>query len=165
MLCLAEGEGRNAVHLAKLGFQVTAVDQSEAGIEKARQLARTHGVEPEFLVADLSEYEIGDSCWDAIICIFAHLPPARRERVHRAAGAGLRPDGCLVLEAYHPEQVRFGTGGPQQAPEMFMTLEQLRGDFASLLVLIARDTEREVNEGSAHTGRAAVVQVLGRRRA
>ena len=44
VLSLCEGEGRNAVYLARLGFQVTAVDFSEVGLTKARALAEKHGV-------------------------------------------------------------------------------------------------------------------------
>jgi len=39
VLCLAEGEGRNAIFLAGRGHAVTAIDQAEAGLAKARALA------------------------------------------------------------------------------------------------------------------------------
>ena len=163
VLCLAEGEGRNAVHLAELGYRVTAVDQSEVGLEKARRLAEERGVGIEFVTADLNDMDLGDSCWDVVICIYAHLPPELRRRVHRGVVGALAPGGCVVLEAYHPRQVEFRTGGPVQWPEMLMTLEMLREDFDGLRVLVGREIEREVIEGEGHTGQAAVVQVLARK--
>ena len=48
-------------------------------------------------------------------------------------------------------------------PEVLMTLNQLRGELIGLELEIGRELERDIFEGTAHTGRAAVVQVLARR--
>jgi len=56
VLCLAEGEGRNAVYLAKSGHRVTAVDQSAMGLAKALRLAAASGVVIETVHADLESY-------------------------------------------------------------------------------------------------------------
>jgi SAM-dependent methyltransferase len=162
VLCLAEGEGRNAVHLAMLGHRVTAVDQSEIGLAKARRLAGTRGVEIETVLADLANYSIATGAWAGIVATFAHLPPALRRRVHRDVVAGLQPGGVFVLEAYTPAQLAFGTGGPK-SPELLMTLATLREELSGLQFLIARELERDVIEGDGHTGRGAVVQILARR--
>jgi SAM-dependent methyltransferase len=162
-LCLAEGEGRNAVHLATLGHRVTAVDQSEVGLAKARRLAGTCGVKIETTVADLANYSIAAGAWTGIVAIYAHLPPALRRRIHRDVVTGLQPGGVFILEAYTPAQLAFATGGPK-APELLMTLAGLREDLAGLEFLIARELERDVIEGSGHTGRAAVVQILAEKR-
>lgn len=53
VLCLTEGEGRNAVFLALQGYQVTAIDLSEAGLAKAQQLTERHGVKRSTQVAGL----------------------------------------------------------------------------------------------------------------
>jgi SAM-dependent methyltransferase len=162
VLCLAEGEGRNAVHLATLGHRVTAVDQSAVGLAKARRLAGARGVKIETVPADLANYSIAAGAWAGIIATFAHLPPALRRRVHRDVVMGLQPGGMFVLEAYTPAQLAFGTGGPK-TPELFMTLAALREELSGLDFLIARELEREVIEGAGHTGRGTVVQVLARR--
>ena len=162
VLCLAEGEGRNAVHLATLGHRVTAVDQSEIGLAKARRLAGTRGVEIETVLADLANYSIATGAWAGIVATFAHLPPALRRRVHRDVVAGLQPGGVFVLEAYTPAQLAFGTGGPK-TPELLMTLAALREELSGLQFQIARERERDVIEGDGHTGRGAVVQILARR--
>ncbi|MGA2785916.1 MAG: class I SAM-dependent methyltransferase [Verrucomicrobiota bacterium] len=162
VLCLAEGEGRNAVHLATLGHRVTAVDQSEVGLAKARRLAGARGVEIETVLADLANFSIGAGAWAGIVATFAHLPPALRRRVHRDVVTGLQPGGVFVLEAYTPAQLAFDTGGPKD-PERLMTLAALREELSGLDFLIARELEHNVIEGDGHTGRAAVVQVLARR--
>lgn len=162
VLCLAEGEGRNAVHLSALGHRVTAVDQSEAGLAKARRLAAARGVQIETVVADLLNFTIEPGAWAGIISIFAHLPPAIRFKVHAQVVRGLRPNGVFLLEAYTPAQLAFETGGPKSL-ELLMTLGSLREELAGLEFMIGRELEREVIEGGGHTGRGAVVQVVARR--
>ena len=162
VLCLAEGEGRNAVHLATLGHPVTAVDQSEVGLAKARRLAGARGVKIETHVADLTGFSLAAGAWMGIVATFAHLPPALRKRIHREVVTGLCPGGLFILEAYTPAQLAFDTGGPK-APELLMTLAGLRQELSGLQLLIAREVERDVVEGRGHTGRGAVVQILARR--
>lgn len=162
VLCLAEGEGRNAVHLAALGHAVTAIDQSEIGLAKARRLAAARGVKIETRVMDLDDYSIAPGAWAGIVATFAHFEPRLRARLHREVVAGLRPDGVFILEAYTPAQLAMGTGGPRAA-ELLMTLASLRVELLGLEFPVARELERDVVEGSGHTGRAAVVQILARR--
>ena len=162
VLCLAEGEGRNAAWLAARGHTVTAVDASAAGLAKAAALAGTRGVRIETIVADLATFNIAPGAWSGVVAIFAHLPPQLRRTVHRAAAAGLAPGGAFVLEAFSPRQLAFGTGGPLK-PELLYTPEDLQEDLAGLDLEVIRELEREVVEGLYHTGRAAVVQVLARR--
>ncbi|RLK50360.1 methyltransferase family protein [Alkalispirillum mobile] len=162
VLCLAEGEGRNAVWLAGQGFRVTAVDASEVGLGKGRRLAEMRGVEVEWVLADLAEYRIDPQTWDGVVGIFAHLPPALRARAHAAAAAGLRPGGVVIIEAYTPKQLGYGTGGPPDKA-MMMDLATLRDEFSGLTPEVARECEREVLEGVGHTGLAHVVQWVARR--
>lgn len=162
VLCLAEGQGRNAVHLARLGYEVTALDRSAVGLSRARELAAERGVHITTTQADLSDYAIQPGAWAGIVAIFMHLPQPLRSRVYRAAAAGLRPGGVLVLEAYRPAQIALGTGGPHD-PAVLPTLEEIAADLEGLDLEIGRETERDVVEGKYHRGRAAVVQVLARR--
>ncbi|ABI56755.1 class I SAM-dependent methyltransferase [Alkalilimnicola ehrlichii MLHE-1] len=162
VLCLAEGEGRNAVWLARQGYRVTAVDASREGVRKGERLAGQHGVSVVWVHADLADYSIEPGCWDGIVGIFAHLPPALRRQVHGAAAAGLRPGGVVIIEAYTPRQLDYGTGGPPD-PAMLVNLATLRADFPGLRPVIARERERAVIEGRGHTGLAHVVQWVARR--
>lgn len=162
VLCLAEGEGRNAVWLAEQGHHVTAVDTSRVGLDKARELAHQRGVELRTIVADLAEFGLGHEAWDGIVSIFAHVPPDIRRRVHDQIRTALVPGGVLLLEAYRPEQLQQGTGGPPDDARM-LNLARLRPELGTLEWLQARELEREVIEGRYHTGRAHVVQLVARR--
>lgn len=160
VLSLAEGEGRNAVHLAALGHAVTAVDLSAVGLAKAHALARERGVAIATVQADLADLAIEPGAWSGIVSIFAHQPQPLRARLHAAVVRGLRPGGAFALEAYTPRQLAFGTGGPHDVA-LLVTLEALRAELVGLDLAVAREVEREVVEGAHHRGRAAVVQLLG----
>jgi SAM-dependent methyltransferase len=162
VLCLAEGEGRNAVHLAQLGHAVTAVDQSAVGLGKAARLAKERGVALTMIATDLAHYTIAPGAWAGVVVTFGHLPPALRRQVHAQIVAGLRPGGVYILEAYTPAQLAFGTGGPKDV-ELLMTLAALREELAGLNFEHAVECERDVIEGTFHTGRGAVVQILARK--
>lgn len=161
-LCLAEGEGRNAVHLAGLGHQVTAVDASSVGLRKAEQLARKRGVTITTQVADLADFVIAEDSWDSIISIYCHVDGAIRPELHRKVVAGLRSGGKLILEAYRPEQLTYRTGGPPTL-EKLMSLEQLKNELQGLDLLHAEELEREVVEGRLHTGIGAIVQIVAQK--
>ncbi len=162
VLCICEGEGRNATFLAEQGYAVTAVDNSSVGLAKARRLAARRGVGIAMRQQDLADFEIAPRHWQGIVSIFCHLPPALRARVHRDIVAGLAPGGVFVLEAYTPRQLELKTGGPP-TPELMMELNTVRSELAGLDFVIARELERDVHEGQLHHGRGAVVQVLARK--
>jgi SAM-dependent methyltransferase len=160
VLCLAEGEGRNAVYLAELGYEVTAVDTSTVGLAKAEALAEERGTRIETIQADLTDYPIEPITWQGIVSIFCHLPPVTRAALHERSLRGLAPGGVFVLEGFTPNQLTFGTGGPKSR-ELLMELEVIRQELPGLYLEIARETQREVVEGNYHRGNAAVIQILG----
>lgn len=162
VLCLAEGEGRNATWLATRGHTVASVDLTESGTAKTLRLAADRGVRVDAVTADLAHHDLGVERWDGIVSIFAHMPPAVRADLHRRVVAALRPGGVFLLEAYTPDQIGRGTGGPPVA-EMTMTLALLRDELAGLEVLHGVETVRSVMEGPGHTGDGAVVQFIARK--
>lgn len=159
VLCLAEGEGRNAVYLAGLGFDVTAVDSSAIGLKKTRFLARERGVNVATVNADLTDFPIEPGAWQGIVSIFCHLPPVVRAALHERCIRGLAPHGAFVLEGFTPRQLELRTGGPR-SPELLMELDVIRQELPGLRFEIAREIKREVIEGRCHDGTAAVVQLL-----
>lgn len=159
VLSLAEGEGRNAVFLAKQGYSVTAVDASRVGLEKARKLAKENGVVIEFIHADLEEYDIGENRWDGIVSIFCPVLSVLRKELHKKVVAGLKQNGVLLLEAYTPNQLKHGTGGGSSEDSM-MSKESLSLELADLKFSHLIELERDVVEGIYHTGLGAVVQAI-----
>jgi SAM-dependent methyltransferase len=160
VLCLAEGEGRNAAYLAGLGYDVTAVDLSDVGREKAMALAGERGVAVDYVLADLTKFEIDEGGWQAIVSIFCHLPPPARLDLHARCVRGLTIGGVLVLEGFTPRQLELGTGGPKNR-ELLFEVDDLRHELSGLDLEIAREVERPVVEGKYHTGVASVVQIVG----
>lgn len=161
VLCLAEGEGRNAVHLAQLGHAVLAQDISPVGLAKASVLAARRQVAIETVCCDLADYEPPQATFDLVVAIWMHLPPPLRAETHRRALAALRPGGLLILEAYTPRQLAFGTGGPP-SEALLIEPEVLRQELAGLELLVLQECERWIEEGPYHRGQSAVVQALGR---
>jgi SAM-dependent methyltransferase len=162
VLCLAEGEGRNATYLGSQGYDVSSIDLTEAGVAKTLRLAATRGVSVKATVGDLATADLGVSRWNAIVSIFAHVPPAVRRDLHRRVVDALAPGGVLLLESYTPAQIGRGTGGPQSA-ELTMTLAGLRDELTGLEFVIGQELDRDVIEGPGHTGTGCVVQVVARR--
>jgi SAM-dependent methyltransferase len=161
-LSLAEGEGRNAVWLAQQGFTVSAIEQSEKGVGKTLRLALQRGVIVIAERGELETFHIQPNSWDLVVSIFAHTPQELRRKLHRQVVAGLKPGGVFVLEAYTPAQIANNTGGPKDA-SLMPTAELLRSELAGLVFDRIEEVEREVVEGSLHTGTAHVVQVVAHR--
>ncbi|SMF30953.1 class I SAM-dependent methyltransferase [Pseudobacteriovorax antillogorgiicola] len=161
-LCLAEGQGRNAVYLAKLGYEVTAVDLSPVGLETAQKLATDEGVSIATEVCDLATWPLGERQWDLIVSIWAHMPSEVRSQLHARVASALKTEGLFVLEAYTPANLGRGTGGPPNQ-DMLMTLEILETELGSLKTLFAQETERNIEEGRYHKGLSAVVQFVGKK--
>lgn len=162
VLVPADGEGRNGVWLARNGFRVTAVDISARGLEKARRLAERHGVSLELEHADLRSWRWPEACFDGVVAIFAHFGPEVRPVLHRRMLGALVPGGLLLLEAYTPDQLRRGTGGPRD-PALLYRAADLRADFAAAELLLLEEVETELAEGIGHRGRSAVVRLIARR--
>jgi len=159
VLSLAEGEGRNAVFLAKQGYSVTAVDSSLVGLNKARKLAEENGVIVEFIRTDLAEYDLGENKWDGIVSIFCPLPSSIRKQLHKKVEAALKQNGVFLLEAYTPAQLKYGTGGGNSV-DVMQSKESLSLELAGLKFKHLIELEREVVEGIYHTGIGAVVQAI-----
>lgn len=162
VLCLAEGEGRNGVYLASLGHRVHAVDLSSVGLEKARRLAAERSTSITTEVADLASYDPGTDRWDAVVSIWAHLPPTIRAPLYERVARALKPGGLFLLEAYTPDQLRHGTGGPRDAA-LLVTLATLHAELPGFEELVARELERDVQEGAYHRGTSSTVQWLARK--
>ena len=159
LLSIAEGEGRNAVFLAKQDYTVTAVDASLVGLNKARKLAEENGVDLELIHADLADYDLGENQWDGIVSIFCPLPSSIRKQLYKKVEAGLKRNGVFLLEAYTPEQLRHGTGGGNSVDTM-QSKESLRLELPNLTFNHLIELERSVIEGIYHTGIGAVVQAI-----
>ncbi|MEL0322499.1 MAG: class I SAM-dependent methyltransferase, partial [Gammaproteobacteria bacterium] len=158
-LALGDGEGRNGVFLAELGFEVTSVDLSEVGLSKARDLARKRGVTIQTVQADLEHYEIEAESQDLIVSIYCHLPDAIRKLVHERAEVALKPGGLFILEAFHHSQLKYQSGGPKTT-DLLYDLDALLDDFQTLQILEAFDGLCYLDEGARHSGIGHIVRLV-----
>lgn len=159
VLCLAEGEGRNAVFLAEQGYSVTAVDSSSVGLRKAEKLAHKRRVQIECIHGDLEHYIIEDDSWDGIVSIFCHLPIDLRKEVYRNIESGLKEAGVFLTEGYSVNQLKYGTGGAK-SEELLLTTDIINNELPNLNFKHLEEIEREVIEGFLHNGFGSVVQGL-----
>lgn len=151
-LSLCEGEGRNAVFLARHGFRVTAVDFSGVGLAKARDFAAREGVSIETVQADLAQFDLGEDRWDLVIAIFAQPSAPVRRRLYAAMARALRANGRFVLET----KVQSNAGADDRYPGIHV----LGRELSPLHMEIARESERMIAEGRYHTGSTRTAQIL-----
>jgi SAM-dependent methyltransferase len=159
-LFLGEGEGRNAVHAARLGHEVLAVDASAVGRDKALRLARERGVTLAYLLGDVAAVPWDERPFDFAALIFLHLPPDARRAVHVRVVNVLRSGGTLLLESFAKGQLGRGSGGPQRG-ELLYDMRELQADFAGLVWTLAEEREVRLDESDAHRGLALVNRLVG----
>lgn len=163
VLSVADGEGRNGVWLAQQGAEVLAVEASPRALEKARQLAAERGVSLSYECADLLQWDWGTDRFDVIVAIFIQFAaPAQRAQLFAGMRQALKPGGLLLLEGYRVEQLAFGTGGPKDVENLY-TAELLRDAFAELEILQLAEYDAPIEEGSAHRGMSALIDLVARK--
>ncbi len=159
ILLPAEGEGRNAVYAAGLGWDVTAFDSSGEGKKKALQLAAKNNVSINYTVTSFEEFQSEDE-FDVIALIYAHTK--NRHTNHGRLANFLSQNGMVILEGFSKEQFGKNTGGPKNI-DMLFSKEELFSDFNYLKSIKFMELERELDEGVHHKGKASVIRMIGSR--
>ncbi|MBA4406606.1 SAM-dependent methyltransferase [bacterium] len=162
ILFLGEGEGRNAVYAATLGWDVDAVDYSSSGKAKAEILAVEKNVKISYSVEDLSIYIPKQNYYDVVVLIYLHLEEELRERVHQNALMSLNPGGKIIFEAFEKEQLKNDSGGPKNM-ELLYSLQDIIEDFICLEFEKLSKEIIELNEGEYHKGKAVVIRFTGKK--
>ena len=163
VLCVADGEGRNSVWLAERGLNVTAFDFAANALQKAHALADERGVRVAFAEADILSYAWDEASFDALVAIFIQfLSPEERPAVFAGMRKAVAPGGLFLLEGYRPEQVAYATGGPKNTAHMY-TREWLTEEFAGWEILHLEAYDAEIAEGTAHSGRSALIDLVARK--
>ncbi|WP_151447132.1 class I SAM-dependent methyltransferase [Lacisediminimonas profundi] len=162
-LCVADGEGRNSVWLARQGLLVDAFDIAGKGVDKARKLAQEAGVEVHYDVADCDNWPWPRQTYDVVAAIFVQFAdPAMRERMFDNIKRTLKPGGLVLLQGYTPKQLEYRTGGPPELSHLYTAplLEQM---WAGFEMLELREYEAELQEGARHAGRSALIGMVARK--
>lgn len=146
-LDLACGEGRNAVWLAALGWRVTAVDFSEVAIAKGRRRALEEGVEVDFRVLDLLDFEPEHEAYDLVLVLYLQIPPEERRLVLARAATAMAPGGTLLLVGHDRRNLTEGVGGPSD-PSLLYTPDDIVGELPGLEIVKAERVLRDVDDAS-----------------
>ena len=155
-----DGEGRNSVYAASLGWKVDAVDFSSAAIEKARKLSGSFNLQMNYEIEDLNEYIPKINFYDAASLIFVHLPPVVRKNLHAKLIDCLKLQGVIIIEVYEKKQMGKNSGGPQ-SEEMLYSIDELQNDFSNLQILYLKEVLIDLNESEKHSGEANVIRFVG----
>jgi SAM-dependent methyltransferase len=163
----AEGEGRNAVHAAQMGWEVSAFDISHAGKEKATLLAKEKGVSIDYQVGELDSLHYPKNHFDAIALIYAHFPGSQRSLIHQALWKLLKPGGTIILEGFSQRHLTYQekdskVGGPKDLSMLF-NIDSLRNDFSNCHFLQLEELEISLSEGKYHRGIGSVIRLVGRK--
>ncbi|HEY1748628.1 MAG TPA: class I SAM-dependent methyltransferase [Xanthobacteraceae bacterium] len=162
-LSVADGEGRNGVWLAEQGLDVLAVDFSESALAKAQALAARRGVPLRTELADIFAWRWPQAAFDVVVAIFTQVAfsPERTEFFLNLKRA-LKPGGLLLMQGYRTDQLEYRTGGPPEAERLY-TRALIETEFGDLADLEIREHDSVINEGTAHVGMSALIDVVGRK--
>jgi 2-polyprenyl-3-methyl-5-hydroxy-6-metoxy-1,4-benzoquinol methylase len=163
VLCVADGEGRNSVWLAKQGMRVDAFDLSEIALSKAIALATEEAAQVQFSLASTDTWNWQSSQYDAVVGIFIQFAdPAMRVRLFAQMISTLRPGGLLIIQGYTPKQLDFKTGGPSILEHLY-TEDMIRDLIGDLEIIDLCVYEKTLSEGPKHTGMSALLGLVARR--
>ena len=160
-LSVADGEGRNSVHLAERGLNVTALEFAPTAIARARDLATERGVQVDFRQLDIMAQPWPTQQFDLVAGIFIQFvgPDGRRAQFRHMRDA-TKPGGLVMLHGYRPKQLDYGTGGPKLRDHLY-TPDLLEKAFADLSEITVESYDAELDEGPGHSGMSALVDLIG----
>ena len=164
----AEGEGRNALFAASLGWEVSAFDIAQEGKNKAMKLAQERGLKIDYQVGNLSELNYEPAQFDAIALIYAHFPAAIKSDLNIALSKLLKPGGVIVFEAFSKSHIEYNSknekvGGPKEL-DMLFSIEEIKNDFPEYTMALLEEKEIELQEGLFHNGTGSVIRFVGRKK-
>jgi 2-polyprenyl-3-methyl-5-hydroxy-6-metoxy-1,4-benzoquinol methylase len=163
VLCIADGEGRNGVWLAKQGMQVVGFDASDIALAKAKQFAKENVVQVEYAFSDTDSYTWQENTYDAVIGIFIQFAdPVMRVRIFQQAYKATKPGGLFILQGYTPKQLEYKTGGPSLIEHLY-TEELIRDLAKDFEILELISYEQELSEGPRHTGMSALLGLVAQK--
>jgi len=163
VLCIADGEGRNGVWLAKQGMRVTGFDVSDIALAKAKQFAREHQVNVQYSLSDTDGFDWQMNAYDAVIGIFIQFAdPEMRTRIFKQVHQTLKPGGLFILQGYTPKQLEYKTGGPSLIEHLY-TEEMMRELSQGFDILDLECYEKELSEGARHTGMSALLGMVAKK--
>jgi len=164
----AEGEGRNAVFAAQLGWIVSAFDISAEGKNKALKLAEAKNVVIDYQVGELETLNYQAEQFDVIALIYAHFPAAIKSSIQQTLETYLRKNGVIIFEAFSKKHLEYlaindKVGGPKDIESLF-SIEEIQSDFPDYEIIQLEEKVIELNEGLFHNGKGSVIRFVGKKK-
>ena len=164
----AEGEGRNAVYAAKLGWKVSAFDISNEGKNKAMKLAEKNNVTIDYKVGELETLDFESEKFDAIALIYAHFPANIKSLYHKTFDSYLKKNGTIIFESFSKKHIDYVTanekvGGPKDIESLF-SIDEIKSDFPNYEIIELVEQDIELNEGLYHNGTGSVIRFIGKKK-
>ncbi|MDY3203589.1 MAG: methyltransferase domain-containing protein [Arcobacter sp.] len=156
LLCLGEGEGRNALFFAKNGFDVSAIDASNLGLEKLKNRAIEEKLDIQTICMDLNDWTVLEK-YDVIVASYLHMYKNEREELFKKIENSLNTNGYFIGEFFSTKQLTYNSGGPKDL-DLLYTVE----DFMGYFNLCEKNITEEIvilDEGIGHQGEACVIRV------
>ena len=160
-----EGEGRNAVYAAQMGWEVCAYDISSVGKTKAKKLAAKHNVQLDYRVGEIKNLNYQKEQFDAVALIYLHLPKNERSRFQDSIYSILRPGGIVIAELFSDKHIEYqkkntSVGGPRNI-ELLYSIEDIETVFNKYTFFELKEEEIELKEGDFHNGTTSVIRFVG----
>ncbi len=156
LLLLGEGEGRNAVHAAKQGWEVTAVDFSIEAQSKAYRLAEKEGVEINYIVSDVMVYTPLPEEFDMVALIYLHMPSEDFYQLVKRLKNALNPVGRLFITGFHKSQMQYSSGGPKNE-DWLLCNEEFEEHLSEYNIVYNINMEQMMDQGLGHQGLGSIV--------
>lgn len=147
---LGSGRGRHVVWLAKQGWDTTALDFSEVGLEHTKQALDAEGLAATLLHEDLTSWSPEPESYDLVLCSFIHLPPQQQRALWRKIADALTPGGHVVSVSHHPDNQVHGPGNPDllyAEDDLLNAFEAFEDEF--VVVTAERNVVAEVDDKQA----------------
>lgn len=163
-LDLAAGDGRHAIYLATLGWQVTAVDFSHTALKRGQRFAAAARVGTrgrdlggiDWIQADLTQFTPSPGAFDLVAIMFLHIPWEEMRGVLARAQESLAPGGTFLLMGHHRDNLGRGTGGPQD-PGVLYTEKEVAEGLSELEVVKQEAIERRPEHAGEATAEPGVL--------
>ncbi len=157
LLCLGEGEGRNAIFFAQNGLEITAIDASDVGLAKLEAKSKEENLDIKTIFMDLNHWEAKEK-YDVIVASYLHMNENERAELFKKIEDSLAKDGYFIGEFFSKKQLSYESGGPKDLDLLYNT-----EDFSKSFLNCTKNLTEEIvtlDEGIGHQGIACVIRVV-----
>lgn len=160
VICLGEGEGRNALYLAKKDLHVEALDVSDVGLKKLQVAALKENLAITIRHTLLENWTPVKK-YGAIISTFTHIERNMQKEIFVKSINALQENGYFIAEFFSVDQVNFSSGGPKDTNLLYQ-LDELYTLFLTLPCKIYKLSQEIItlSEGKGHNGEASVIRII-----